>query len=82
MSTINIIEKQVERVQLAVSSGAITKEELARRAGLRGSTLTTMLDAGWNPTRNTLSRIVDVLDEIDSVAEAERRAAKRSKKSR
>ena len=62
----NSIEQQVLRAQIAITSGIITQEELARRAGLRGSTLTGMLDESWNPTRRTLSSVVDVLDRIDA----------------
>lgn len=78
----NAIDEQIARAQSAVETGLISKEELARRAGLRGSTLTTMLDEGWNPTRNTLSRIVDVLDEIDSLAAQARETPKRPKRAR
>lgn len=58
----NAIDMQVKRAQEAVASGAITREELARRAGLRSTTITNMLDANWNPMRRTLSAIVEVLD--------------------
>lgn len=60
----NAIEMQIRRAQQAVETGAITREELARRAGLRSTTLTPMLDPEWNPTRRTLSAIVNVLDDI------------------
>lgn len=61
----NVIEKQIQRAQLAVSSGAISREELARRAGLRSTTITSMLEPDWNPMRRTLSAIIDVLDAMD-----------------
>ena len=64
MSEPNIIEEQVKRAQAAVYLGVITREELARKAGLRSTTIATMLDAEWNPTRNTLAKIVEVLDAI------------------
>lgn len=64
MSDPNVIEEQVKRAQAAVYLQVISREELARRAGIRSTTIATMLDAEWNPTRNTLSKIVEVLDAI------------------
>ena len=61
----NAIETQILRAQLAIETNLISQEDLARRAGLRGSTLTGMLNPNWNPTRTTISRIVDVLDRIE-----------------
>ena len=78
----NAIEQQVSRAQAAITSGAITQEELARRAGLRGSTLTGMLDEEWNPTRRTLSAIVEVLDRIDAEQAEALKARKASRKPR
>jgi predicted transcriptional regulator len=78
----NTIEVQVLRAQLAIETNLISQEDLARRAGLRGSTLTGMLSPTWNPTRNTLSRIVDVLDRIDEETKKAKTPLKASKKSR
>jgi predicted transcriptional regulator len=76
MSDPNAIEEQVKRAQAAVYLGVITREELARRAGLRSTTIATMLDAEWNPTRNTLSKIVEVLDAIGFFIKAARSGAR------
>ncbi len=78
----NAIEKEVLRAQLAVEGGRITKEELARKAGLRGSTLTGMLSPDWNPTRTTISRVIDVLNRIDTEAQRVKAPAKALKKAR
>jgi len=59
-----IIDAQIRRAQAAVKGEVISREELAREAGLRSTTIATMLDADWNPTRRTLSAIVEVLDRI------------------
>lgn len=64
MNEPNIIEGQVKRAQAAVLLGVITREELARQAGLRSTTIATMLADEWNPTRRTLGAIVEVLDRI------------------
>ena len=64
VANMNSIDEQIRRAQAAVSNHAITRKELAFRAGLRPSTLTGMLLPTWNPTRATLSAIVDVLDGI------------------
>lgn len=69
----NAIEQQVRRLRDAVISGAITREELARRAGLRSTTIATMLDDDWNPVRRTLSALVDVLDSLKIPASPARR---------
>lgn len=78
----NAIEKEVLRAQLAVEDGRISKEELARKAGLRGSTLTGMLSPNWNPTRTTISRVIDVLNRIDTEAQRVKAPAKALKKAR
>lgn len=59
-----VIDEQVRRLQDALALGAINKEALARRAGIRKSTLTGMSDPDWNPTRRTLSALVQVLDDL------------------
>lgn len=69
----NAIEQQVRRLRDAVLSGAISREELARRAGLRSTTIATMLDDDWNPMRRTLSALVDVLDSLKIPAPPARR---------
>lgn len=78
----NLIEKEVLRAQLAVEGGRITKEELARKAGLRGSTLTGMLSPNWNPTRTTISRVIDVLNRIDAETQQVKASGKPLKKAR
>ena len=78
----NAIEKEVLRAQLAVEGGRISKEELARKAGLRGSTLTGMLSPNWNPTRTTISRVIDVLNRIDAEAQQVKAPGKALKKAR
>ena len=78
----NLIEKEVLRAQLAVEDGRISKEELARQAGLRGSTLTGMLSPTWNPTRTTISRVIDVLNRIDAEEQQVKAPAKPPKKAR
>lgn len=78
----NAIEKEVLRAQLAVEGGRITKEELARKAGLRGSTLTGMLSPDWNPTRTTISRVIDVLNRIDAETQQVKASGKPLKKAR
>ena len=78
----NAIEKEVLRAQLAVEDGRISKEELARKAGLRGSTLTGMLSPNWNPTRTTISRVIDVLNRLDAEAQQVKAPGKALKKAR
>jgi len=70
-----IIDEQARRCQDAVALGVITKEALARAAGLRPTTLQLMLDEDWNPTRKTLSALVGVLDDMGFVVPARLRAS-------
>ena len=60
----NVVLQQIERAQDAVVSGLITREELARRAGISPSTTRHMREPHWNPTAATLSAIVTVLDQM------------------
>jgi len=54
------------RVQAFIMSGALTKRELAKRAGKPETTLIGMLDADWNPTADTLSRLIRVVDNVEA----------------
>lgn len=60
----NAIDEQIRRAQAAVRGEVISREELARQAGIRSTTIATMLDPAWNPTRRTMAAIVEVLDRI------------------
>ena len=60
----NDITRQIKRAQAAVRGGVISREDLARQAGIRSTTISHMLDTDWNPTARTLGAIAGVLDRI------------------
>lgn len=70
-----VIDEQARRCQDAVALGVISKEALARKAGLRPTTLQLMMESDWNPTRKTLSALVGVLDEMGFVVPSRLRAS-------
>ena len=73
-----IIDDQIRRAQAAVRGEVISREELAREAGIRSTTIATMLEEDWNPTRRTLSAIVEVLDRIGFFCPASGRSVERA----
>lgn len=60
----NIITAQKRRVQAAIRSAEVKRADLAREAGLRRSVLTGVLDDSWNPSSETLAKLVDALDRL------------------
>lgn len=64
-STMNAVRKQVARARRAVATGMITREELARRAGISPSTTRGMLADTWNPTAATLIALTEALDAMN-----------------
>jgi 3,4-dihydroxy 2-butanone 4-phosphate synthase/GTP cyclohydrolase II len=47
----------IERVQLIVATGQMTRTGLARAAGLHANTLRDCTEANWNPTTETLGKL-------------------------
>jgi 3,4-dihydroxy 2-butanone 4-phosphate synthase/GTP cyclohydrolase II len=57
----------IERVQLIVATGQMTRTGLARAAGLHANTLRECTEANWNPTTETLGKLERFLS--DNAAE-------------
>lgn len=51
-----------------MNSGRMTKRDLAESAGLGETILIRARDKDWNPTRETLSRLVRAIDKYESDA--------------
>lgn len=60
----NVIAEQKRRVQAAIRSEAVTRSDLAREAGLRKSVMTGVMREDWNPSSDTLERLVEALDRL------------------
>ncbi len=60
------ITKLKQRVQGFVISGVLTKKELAARAGMRDTTIIPVLSPSWNPTTDTLARLIRAIDKYES----------------
>lgn len=69
----NVIAQQRRRVQEAIRSEFITRIDLARASGLRKQVLTGVLDSDWNPTSDTLEKLVGALDELGFFCRSRRR---------
>ena len=55
----------IERVRSIISDGKMTRAGLARAAGLHANTLRDCTESTWNPTSDTLAKLVRFLDEND-----------------
>ena len=60
------ITKQTLRVQAFMASGKMKKKDLAESAGLGDTILIRARDKDWNPTKETLSRLVRAIDKCES----------------
>lgn len=69
-SMTDIITDQKRRVQAFIKSRVITKAELAEMAGLgeRGTILIRARDDDWNPTSDTLAKLVRAIDKFETSA--------------
>lgn len=57
MDTKTHIQASILRIRAFVRDGGLTLSGVARRAGLRESTIRHVNDDGWNPTRETLEKL-------------------------
>ena len=55
----------IDRVREFLADGTFTKAGLARAAGLHANTLRDCTEESWNPTRETLGKLEQFLDEND-----------------
>ena len=69
------LDQIIGRIRAPVLDGKMSKRELARRAGLRDTTLIGMEAATWNPNRKTIEALLRALRRPLGKAANQRRLA-------
>ena len=56
------LDKIISRIRAPILTGKMSKRELARRAGVRDTTLIGMEAVDWNPNRRTLEALLRAIN--------------------
>ena len=70
----NDFDRILDRIRAPILDGRLTKREMARRAGIPESTLIGMEKPSWNPTAETLRRLLPVVPRRPLASSANQRS--------